>query len=339
MNAFRITQPRTIEGTLVSVPVPGPTDVLVRVKMLGLCGSDLKTYRGENPLVGYPLIPGHEIAGEIADRGERVPEDYRRGMLVTVVPYSACGTCAACRAGRANCCRDNRTMGVQRAGAAAQLIAVPYAKVLPAGSLKAEQAVLVEPLSVGWHAIDRGGVSKHDTVLVFGCGVIGLGAIAAAAHRGATVVAADIDAGKLEKARAFGAKHVLNSREGGAASFVEDITCGEGADVVVEAVGLPETYRQAVDLVSYAGRVVYIGYSKEPVCYETKHFVTKELDIRGSRNALDTDFEAVIGMLVSGRIDPGWLLTNRFPFARTPEAFEHWDSHPENVTKLVITFD
>ena len=211
MKALRIDAIGHFSHAEIARPRPRPGEVLLQVRRVGYCGSDLSTFRGLNPLVTYPRIPGHEVAAVIAETTEGVPPGLKTGMAVTVLPYTACGKCPSCRSGRANACQHNETMGVQRDGALAEFITVPWEKVLPA-PLSLSELALVEPLSVGFHAVSRGRVTAQDSVLVFGCGMIGLGAIAAAGlHRGARVIAVDLDDGKLSLARKCGAAHTINS--------------------------------------------------------------------------------------------------------------------------------
>ena len=335
MRALAIRAPREAEFVELPEPELGPEDVLVQIHYVGLCGSDLNTYRGLNPLVAYPRIPGHEIGGSLAAKGERVPDRVALGRRVMVSPYSNCGLCPACRVGRPNCCEWNETLGVQRDGALTARIAVHYSKVYASDMLSLQELALVEPLSVGYHAANRGEISEIDTVLVLGCGTVGIGVISAAARKGAKVLAADIDPGKLAQAKTYGAAHVINSGQTDLLQEVARLTGGEGARVVVEAVGLPQTYRQAVQAVAYAGRVVYIGYAKSEVCFDTVDFVRKELDIRGSRNAL-REFPAVIGMLERRERPYDELITRVYPFDQAAQALADWDAAPGRFAKILI---
>lgn len=319
-------------------PVPGAGEVLLKIKRVGYCGSDLNTFRGLNPMVTYPRIPGHELSGEIAAMGADVPATLQPGMQVTVLPYTACGHCSACKAGRANACRNNQTLGVQRDGALAEYLAIPWEKVIVAPKLSELELALVEPLSVGFHAVDRGQVAQAEIVVVFGCGMIGLGAIASAGlERGACVIAVDIDDAKLALARKCGATHTVNNATENVEEAVARLTGGEGADVVIEAIGLPQTYQAALKLAVFAGRVVYIGYAKAPVEYETKYFVMKEIDIRGSRNATKRDFERVIVVLESGRYPAAETVTHTVSFAQAGKALAQWSKAPAKVTKIHVT--
>ncbi|CAO3379423.1 Sorbitol dehydrogenase (EC 1.1.1.14) [Azospirillum argentinense] len=320
----------------VAEPTPGPGEVLLAIRHVALCGSDLSTFKGLNPLVSLPRIPGHEIGGEIAAVGEGVPADYAVGRRAIVIPYTACGTCPSCRKGRVNACRSNRTLGVQQNGGLAERIVLPYGKLILNDTLAPRHLALVEPLSVGFHAAARGRVEAADTVLVLGCGMIGMGAIAGSVHRGATVIAVDIGEAKTGLARRYGAAHTIDAAKEDVSARVLELTNGDGADVVIEAVGLPATFTQAIDLVSFAGRVVYIGYAKEPVSYKTQFFNLKELDIMGSRNATSEDFQAVIRYLETLDHAPDDLISKVFPFEEADKALPYWAKERDTTVKVMI---
>ena len=336
MRALWIDGPGRVRLGEAAEPEPGPGELLLRVRTVGFCGSDLNTFRGLNPLVSYPRIPGHEIAATVERVGAGVPEPFREGLDVTVVPYTACGRCAACRRGRVNACRDNQTLGVQRDGALRDWIVVPWEKVVSAERLSLRELALVEPLSVGARAIDRARAGAGEVVAVLGCGAVGLGAVAAAAARGAVVVAVDVDDRKLEIARKAGAAHVINSAAASLTEQLRALTGGDGPAVVVEAVGLPETFVAAVTEVAFAGRVVYIGYAGAPVTYDTAQFVKKELDILGSRNATLEDFRAVIRMLERGNFPVNDTVTRVVPFEEAGEALRAWAADPRAVTRIHV---
>jgi 2-desacetyl-2-hydroxyethyl bacteriochlorophyllide A dehydrogenase len=320
-----------------SQPTPAPGEVLLQVKRLGFCGTDLNSFRGFNPLVTYPRIPGHEIAAVIAEVTPGVPDQFQVGMETTVLPYTACGTCPSCRSGRVNACRSNQTLGVQREGAFTEFIVLPWEKLVRSEKLSLAEHALVEPLSVGFHAVERGRVTSADTVLVFGCGMIGLGAISGAALlRQARVIAVDVDDAKLALARKAGAVETINSKTENLHEKLQALTNGDGPDVVIEAVGLPATFRAAVDEVAFAGRVVYIGYAKEAVSYETKYFVMKELDIMGSRNATRQNFADVIKVLESGRYPVSETISRTAKFTEAGEALATWAADPGRVTKIHV---
>ena len=240
------------------------------------------------------------------------------------------------RGGRPNACRSNQTLGVQRDGAMREFMAVPWEKVIPAGNLGTRETALVEPMSVGFHAISRGAVTDIDTVMVIGCGMVGLGAVVRAALRGATVIAADIDEEKLLIAKQMGAAYALNTMAPDFSERLAEVTGGDGPDVVVEAVGSPATYRLAVDSVAFTGRVVCIGYSKADVTFETRLFVQKELDIRGSRNAEPSDFRAVIRYMERGTCPTDTLISRVVDWNEAPEALRFWDGNPGKVFRILL---
>lgn len=337
MKAVQITRPGRIEIFDKQKPSPGPDEVLVQVDYLGLCGSDMKSFLGSNPLVNYPVIPGHEISGIIVELGSDVKTKSLLSRNVTVSPYTSCGSCSACRKGKVNCCKYNQTLGVQRDGAAVEYISVPVEKLVFPGNLRKDIVALIEPLSVGFHAINRIPSKSLESVLVFGCGLVGIGAIVSAVEQGLRVIAVDIDDDKLMTAKALGADSILNSSNDDFKQQVMDITNGEGPDAVIEAVGISETFRLSVELVNFGGYVVYIGYVKEAVSYETKLFVSKELTIMGSRNAMKTDFEKVIEVLNKREDDFLPLITRSFILEEAAEAFQFWEKHRREIFKIVLT--
>jgi 2-desacetyl-2-hydroxyethyl bacteriochlorophyllide A dehydrogenase len=337
MKAFVIEAPGQTSFADVPEPVPGSGEVLLRVRTVGYCGTDLSTYRGLNPLVSYPRIPGHELGCTIEKISSAVPpEKFRLNQDVLVHPYKACGRCTACRQRRFNCCRDNETLGVQREGGMTEFIAVPWEAIYTSDKLSLREMALVEPMTVGYHAVRRGRVSPNDTVAVFGCGAIGIGVIAAAASFDATVIAIDVDDRKLQLVRKVGAAHTINSATSDLHAELQKLTAGQGPDVLIEAVGLPQTFRAAVDEACFAGRVVYIGYAKKPVEYDTRHIVQRELDIMGSRNALAEDFRAVIAYLERGNFPVNDVVTHVVPFAQAGEAIAAWSENPAEFTKIHV---
>ncbi len=335
MQAFYITQPGKSEIGELQQPRPMPGELLLQTRLIGLCGTDLSTFRGKNPLVSYPRIPGHEIAATIVEATDGVPPDLCAGTDVAVYPNTSCGVCASCKRGRTNACKFNETLGVQRDGAMKGYFTVPWQKVFRADRLSLRELTLVEPLAVGFHATERGRVSETDTVAVIGCGMVGLGALASAARKGATTIAIDLDENKLALARQAGAKHVVNSRERSVHDCLQELTGGHGPDVVIEAVGVPETYTVAVEEVAHTGRVVYIGWTKQPVSYETRYFVHKELDILGSRNSLN-EFPHVIEMLSEGRFPVEATISTTVPLDCAGNALERWSQTPEAFTKILV---
>jgi threonine dehydrogenase-like Zn-dependent dehydrogenase len=215
---------------------------------------------------------------------------------------------------------------------------MPLAK-LYAAPLSLEELCLVEPLTVGCHAVARGRVTSADTVAIYGCGGVGLGAVSAAAFRGARVIAIDIDDTKLGIARGAGAGHLVNSSREDVHAKFHELTDGHGPDVIIEAIGRPETFRAAIQEVAFTGRVVYIGYAKDLVSYETRLFVQKELDILGSRNALPPDFQEVIRMFEQKRFPTQDAISATVPLEEAPAILRAWSENPAAYTKIMISLD
>lgn len=340
MKSVQIAAPSEMRVAEIAAPKPGRGEVLVKMHYVGFCGSDLNTYLGRNPMVKLPVVPGHEIGGSIAEVGDEVPAALTVGQTVTINPYTNCGTCSSCLGGRVNACRYNETLGVQRNGAMAEYIVVPWQKVIPAGAISPRDCALIEPMSVGFHAVSRAEVTDLDTVMVIGCGMIGVGAIVRAALRGATVIAADIDDEKLALAKQLGAKYTVNTLTENVHERLQELTGGHGPNVVIEAVGSPVTYVMAVDEVAFTGRVVCIGYAKSNVEFQTKLFVQKELDIRGSRNAMPSDFRAVIHFLEEHPDFPKDRLISAVATPETAhEAMQQWAAAPGKVFRILVKFE
>ena len=339
MKAIQISGERQMEIVSVAEQALKANEVLLRLAYVGFCGSDLNTWLGRNPMVKMPVIPGHEVGAVIEKVGADVPEILKAGMVVTCNPYTNCGKCASCRNGRVNACEHNETLGVQRNGAMREFIALPWEKVIPAGGLDPRTCALIEPMSVGFHAVNRAQVTDIDTVVVIGCGMVGMGAIVRSALRGATVIAADIDDEKLALAKEMGATYVLNTKTEDVHARLQEMTAGFGPDVIIEAVGSPVTYNMAVNEVAFTGRVVCIGYAKTEVSFQTKYFVQKELDIRGSRNAQPSDFRAVIHYLERGTCPVDRLISNEVSPEQAPWAMQQWAENPGKVFRILVRFN
>lgn len=338
MKAIQITAPSNVKVVDIEKPSVGAGEVRVKIEYVGFCGSDLNTFLGRNPMVKLPVIPGHEVGATIEALGEGVPATLKTGMSVTLNPYTNCGTCASCRNGRVNACEHNETLGVQRNGVMSEYAVLPWQKIIPAEGISARDCALIEPMSVGFHAVSRGAVQDGEYVMVIGCGMVGMGAVVRAALRGAIVIAVDVDDNKLALAKEVGAVHVINSMTEDIHARIQAITNGFGADVVIEAAGNPRTYVMAVEEVGFTGRVVCIGYAKSEVAFQTKLFVQKELDIRGSRNAMPSDFRAVISYMQSGNCPTEKFISRIIAADEAAEALNDWAAAPGKVFRILAKF-
>lgn len=336
MKVLSIAEPGHIKITEKDIPVPKQEEILIRLNYVGFCGSDLSTFKGKNPMVSYPRVPGHEISGIIDRVGSGVPEGFETGEPVTVVPYTSCGQCPSCQRGREYACQYNQTLGVQRDGAMQEWMTVPWQKVVKAPGLNKLELAMVEPLTVGFHAVSRGRVTDSDVVAVLGCGMIGAGAIIRASLRGATVIAVDIDDHKLEIAKALGADYTINSSVSDLHEVLSALTKDKGADVIIEAAGNPITYKAALNEAAFTGRIVLIGYLMKDVDLTTKLIIQKELDILGSRNASPADFRAVISYIEKGDLPLDRLITHKVRPENAAGAIRSWADQPGKVMKILL---
>lgn len=339
MKAIQISHQQELNIIELDAPAaPKAGEVLLKLQYVGFCGSDINTFMGRNTMALNPVIPGHEVGAVIEAVGSDVPENLKPGMVVTCNPYTNCGKCASCRNGRVNACQHNETLGVQRNGAMKEYITLPWEKIIPAGKLTAKETALVEPMSVGFHAVSRAEITDIDVVMVIGCGMVGMGAIVRSATRGATVIAADIDDEKLALARQMGAAFTINTKTEDVHQRLAEITDGFGPDVIIEAVGNPFTYQMAVNEVAFTGRVTCIGYAKSEVTFQTKYFVQKELDIRGSRNATPSDFRAVIRYMERGNCPTDALITKVINPEDALKTMQWWSENPGKVFRILVKF-
>ena len=339
MKAIQISHSQELNVVQMEKPnAPAQGEVLLKLHYVGFCGSDINTFMGRNSMALNPVIPGHEVGAVIEAVGTGVPENLRPGMVVTCNPYTNCGKCASCRNQRPNACQHNETLGVQRNGAMKEYVVLPWEKIIPAGNLTPKVTALVEPMSVGFHAVSRAQVTDIDVVMVIGCGMVGIGAVVRSFLRGAVVIAADIDDEKLALAKQMGATHTINTRTEDVHQRLLDITGGFGPDVVIEAVGSVPTYQMAVAEVAFTGRVACIGYAKSDVSMATKYFVQKELDIRGSRNAMPSDFRAVIHYLERGTCPVDQLITRVVKPEEALATMRWWSENPGRVFIILVEF-
>jgi len=337
MKKAVLRAPRVLVIVEAPMPEPGPGEALVRVRAGGVCGSDVHAFRGSSAFQVYPNTPGHEIAGEVAALGEGVT-NLSPGEHVVLDPMIRCGHCYPCRLGRYNCCTTLRVMGVHAEGGFAEYVAVGAARLHRIGAnVPFRAAAMVEPLSVSAHAVARGRVSEADHVLVIGAGTIGLGALLMARLAGATVAVSDPLPEKLRLAQRLGADLAIDPGERDVQEAVQEWTAEDGASVVIEAVGDPRTTRVALDYVSFAGRVVIVGITREEVPFPVPLLVRKELDVVASRNSRE-QFPRVVSLIESGQIDPAPLISHDLPFERLAEAFAMIAERPNEVRKVVLSF-
>jgi 2-desacetyl-2-hydroxyethyl bacteriochlorophyllide A dehydrogenase len=337
MKTLLITEPYKIQVTETALPVIREGEALLRVKYCGICGADVSSYTGNQPFTTYPRIPGHEFSAEIVEIGTN-KKGLKTGDLVTANPYFNCGECYSCKRGFVNCCTDNQTMGVQRDGSFSEYIVMPIERIFSGKGLDAKQLALIEPFSIGYHALSRTPIKPTDKILVIGSGPIGLFALISAKLRGAHVYVADVLDGRLDMAMAYGADGVINTKTKDLQAEVKEITGGNGFDVCVEACGLPATFLACIEAAAFAGNIILIGNGKQETGFNHSILLKKELNVFGSRNAYSYDFTNLIDIVASGRVDVMKMVSDIYPIDKADEAFKALTSNTGNLMKILVEF-
>ncbi|WP_172193709.1 zinc-binding alcohol dehydrogenase family protein [Saccharibacillus qingshengii] len=327
-------------GSLVwreDLPEPdlAPGHAIVRIRRIGICGTDLHAYRGRQPFFEYPRILGHELSGVIEKIGEN-GTDLRAGDQVSLIPYLHCGQCGACRSGKTNCCRQMQVFGVHLDGGMRELVSIPVSHLIRTEGLTLDQSAILEPLAIGAHGIRRAGVKAGDTVLVIGAGPIGLGVMILARHAGANVIAMDINEERLDFCRSWaGVEKTLTASDDSLARL-EEWTNGELAPIVIDATGSAESMKQAFRFVSHGGSLVYVGLVKGEIAFDDPHFHSREITLSASRNATREDFDFVLGAMAAGMIDTDRYITHRASLEEAAGQFEYWLQPASKVIKAMI---
>lgn len=339
MKAVQI--PSAMEMEIIDIETPvisDPDEVLVKVKRVGICGSDMHIYHGTNPLATYPRIVGHEVAGEVVDVGSNV-SGIKPGDHVVVEPIRYCGECYACRKGRQNVCQSLSVFGVHEDGGLREFFVLPEKQLhVVESSLEWDEIVLAEPYTIGAQAVWRGAVEPGDTVFIQGSGPIGICILKMAKLQGARVIISDLKQERLAFAKENGADEIINASEESVEVRILELTDGEGPNVVIDAVCLPSTFELGVNLVSPAGTVVVLGFDERPSSIPQLPITKKEVTIVGSR--LQTNqFEKVVSLLNAEKLQSNSFITHHFPISEVKEAFQYVENNPDQVRKAVIVFD
>lgn len=316
-------------------PAAGPGKAVVRIRRVGICGTDMHAYKGNQPYFTYPRILGHELAGTIEQIGDGA-DGLREGDQAAIIPYLHCGTCIACRRGRTNCCAKLRVLGVHTDGGLRERIAVPVTHLIKTDGLSLDQTAVLEPLAIGAHAVRRSGAGHGDTVLVIGAGPIGLGAAAFAKLAGARVIAMDLSDSRLAFCRDWaGADHTVVA-SGEPAAELAELTDGDFPSVVIDATGSARSMMDAVGYLAHGGTLVYVGLVKNDIAFPHPDFHKRETTLMGSRNATREDFEHVLHAVRSGLIDTDRYITHRAPFDEMIESFGKWLRPESGVIKAMV---
>lgn len=316
-------------------PILSAGEAIVHIRRIGICGTDMHAFRGNQPFFSYPRILGHELSGFIQEVNDESGQ-FQSGDQVSIIPYMHCGACIACRHGRTNCCTALKVLGVHIDGGMRERIAVPTSHLIKTNDISLDQAVVLEPFSIGAHAVRRSDLQPGDIVLVIGAGPIGLGVMAIAKQRGATVIAMDINDERLAFCQQWAkVDHIVNAYQQ-PKEQIAAITGGDYPIAVFDATGNNRSMTGAFDFVAHGGKLIYVGLVKADISFHDPEFHKREMTLLSSRNATREDFDTVLEAIVSGHINVVSFITHRAPFDEMIQSFEEWLKPESHVIKAVV---
>jgi 2-desacetyl-2-hydroxyethyl bacteriochlorophyllide A dehydrogenase len=335
MQTLVCVKPGEFEYKQAEKPVPEKGESLIKIKRIGICGTDLHAYEGTQPYFEYPRILGHELSGELV-AVDGAP-GFATGEAVTFIPYFYCGKCIACRKGKQNACEKIKVCGVHQDGGMVEYISVPSYSLIHGVGLSFDELALVEPLAIGAHGVRRAGVTKDEFVLVIGAGPIGLGTIEFARIAGGKVIAMDTNSDRLRFCKdKLKVEHVINATDADVTEQLKAITNGDMPTVVIDATGNLKAINNAFQYMSHGARYVLIGLQKGDICFSHPEFHKREATLMSSRNATREDFEHVISSMKEKLVDPTAYITHRVFFERVKDEFEGWLNPANGVIKAMV---
>ncbi len=338
MKAVFLRNPLDVSLVDVKKPVVKEGFALIKVKSASICGSDVGAFRGTNVLVQYPIILGHEIAGEVVSIGDN-PKGIKVGDKVVLDPYIYCGKCYPCSIGRTNCCENLNVLGVHVDGGMVELFSHPHELLnkVP-NNIPWELAPLAEPLTIALHSTHRGEVKEGEFVTIIGAGPIGLLSALVALHYKAIPILIDILDERLSYAKTLGIKNVINAKNDNPLEIIKDLTNGVMSQVVIEASGSNKAIRDTFDYASFAGRIVFTGWPKSNTEIPTAMITKKELDVRGSRTSAN-EFGEALDLIANNKIDVKAIISKIVNFEELPQSLVDMSNNPEKYLKIVALMD
>ncbi len=338
MKTLVCTSPGQFEYSPGEKPLLTKGNAIIKIKRIGVCGTDLHAYEGTQPYFEYPRILGHELAGELVEADGA--EGFEKGEAVTFIPYFNCGTCIACRIGKPNCCTSMKVSGVHTHGGMVEYLSVPASSLIHGEGLSFDELALIEPLAVGAHGVRRAAVQPNEFVLVIGAGPIGLGTMEFARIAGAQVIALDINEGRLQFCRnKLQILYTVNALAPDVTEQLAQITNGDMPTVVIDATGNQKAINNAFKYLAHGARYVLIGLQKGDIVFSHPEFHKREATLMSSRNATRQDFEAVVTAVKSGLVVPTTYITHRLLFNQEKDAFKNWLNPASGVVKAVVEMD
>lgn len=334
MKAIVCVEPNQFKMSHFDRPVPKAGEALVRIRRIGICGTDMHAYRGKQPYFTYPRILGHELAGEVVETTGS--GNVKVGDQVAILPYLACGQCSACTRGKTNCCEKLEVFGVHCDGGMREYVALPKEHLIVTNSISLDGTALVECLAIGAHAVRRADITPGQFALVIGAGPIGLGVMKFLNLAGARVIAMDINKERLDFSKQWGAAEFTVDASDHPQQRITDITAGALAEAVFDATGNVKSMEGAFDYAAFGGKVVYVSLVKGNISFSDPEFHKKEMTLLGSRNATQDDFHTVIRAIEHGHIDVDAFITHRASFDAMIGKFEEWMKPETGVVKALV---
>ncbi|WP_413993062.1 zinc-binding alcohol dehydrogenase family protein [Labrys okinawensis] len=335
MRALSCEEPGRLRIIERDEPSAGEGDVLVRIRHVGVCGTDYHIFHGNQPYLSYPRVIGHELGGEVVTAP--AGSSLRQGQIVSIMPTLYCGRCRACLAGKTNCCQRLEVLGVHRDGGACDYIAVPEANVIPAEGLTASQAAMVEFLAIGAHGVSRGGIGGSDRVVVVGAGPIGIAGAIFAKAAGAHVSVVDLNARRLAFCQdELGADAVFEASP----DILERLgqaTDGDYFDCVIDATGSPAAMQKGFNLVGHGGRYVLLSLVRADITFNDPEFHKRETTLFASRNAVRADFETVLSAMRGGKVPMQALASHSGSLDEAPVLIPPWSKPEAGVIKAILS--
>ncbi len=339
MQVLVCSEPHHLELRQADRPACTAGHAVVKIQRIGICGTDIHAYGGNQPYFQYPRVLGHELAGEIVEVADE-HDTPLLGQQVYVIPYLHCGECRACQQLKTNCCQNMQVIGVHRDGGMADYLAVPTTHLVVSDTLSIDQLALVECMAIGAHAVRRSALEADELAVIVGAGPIGMGVLQVAKSRGARTLMVDTNSSRLSFCRdVLGADAVANPNEDDVMALISERNHWALADAVFDATGNPHAMQKGFDLAGHGGRYVLVSVVKADITFSDPEFHKKELTLIGSRNATREDFECVVSLMESGAINAEAMITHRAPLADVPARMPQWCDPAHQVIKAMISID
>ncbi len=337
-------------------------EALIKIRKIGICGTDYHAFRGRQPFFSYPRILGHELGAEVVKLGRdstfqipdstfQIPDsnvstpeiwnlksEIKIGDKVSVEPYLNCGICQSCLNGKSNCCENLQVLGVHVDGGMVEYLKVPIQKLHRSDTLNFEQLALVETLSIGAHAVERADIGEKDIVLVIGAGPNGLSVIQFAKLTGATIAVLDTNVKRLDFVKnVFQPDISIEVKSDFSADILRGYLNGNLPTVIFDATGDSESMKNAFNYVAFGGKLVFVGLFIGDVTFHDPLFHRREITLLASRNSLPKDFKNIIQLMESGKIDTAAWLTHHADFDDLPTVFNQWLDPASGVIKAIVS--